>query len=99
MSQAEPLTEAVVAVVEHLGQATSRQVLDLLSPRRPGLAIADVSRALYLAALRRRLYRERLRDVGSCASQFLYRPRDEELPPVIGERFRDLLNPYPWKTA
>lgn len=87
---AETLQAVVQAVVEHLGQATSRKVFDRLAPQRSELTLASVSGALRQLQLKRVLRRERIRDDGT----YLYRPAESELPPCYGERLRDIADPY-----
>lgn len=83
----------VVAAVERLGQATCRDVLAELAPTHPELTLTAVSRALYRGVLAWRLTRQRIRDAGPNQPWFVYRPR-EDLPPVMGERLRDMTEPY-----
>lgn len=79
----------VLGAVERLRVATSRTVLVDLQPARPGLTLTTVSGALGQLYLRQLLSRQCVNGV------FRYRIREwPQLPPCVGERLRDSVDPY-----
>lgn len=85
------LTAEVLATVTCLGSATTREVFDAL-PARPGLTIAGVSNALRRLQLTGYLWRESASHPQTGAYRYHLSP--DWMPPCVGERLRDSIDPY-----